>query len=71
VWISAGKRATIVVPQDYLFKNFGLDYARVRQDDGKTIDVVVQPGQPSRLGGGGDGIEVLAGLRAGDRLVRP
>lgn len=71
VWISAGKRQTIVVPRDYLFKHFGLDYARIKQDDGKTIDVVVQPGQPSRLEGDGDGIEVLAGLKPGDRLVRP
>ena len=71
VWISAGKRNTIVVPRDYLFKHFGLDYARIKQDDGKTIDVVVQPGQPARLEGDGDGIEVLAGLKPGDRLVRP
>jgi len=70
-WISAGKRQTIVVPRDYLFKHFGLDYARLKQDDGKTVDVVVQPGQPARLEGGGDAIEVLAGLRSGDRLVRP
>ena len=70
-WISAGKRKTIVVPRDYLFKHFGLDYARIKQDDGKTIDVVVQPGQPARLEGDGDGIEVLAGLKPGDRLVRP
>ena len=70
-WISAGKRKTIVVPRDHLFKHFGLDYARIKQDDGKTIDVVVQPGQAARLGGDGDGIEVLAGLKPGDRLVRP
>ena len=71
VRLSAGKRKTIVVPSEYLFKHFGLDYARIKQDDGKTIDVVVQPGQPARLEGGGDGIEVLAGLKPGDRLVRP
>ncbi len=64
VWISAGKRNAIVVPRDYVFKHFGLDYARIGQGDGKTIDVVVQPGQPARLDGGGDGIEVLAGLKA-------
>ena len=71
VWISAGKRQTIVVPPGYLFKHFGLDYARIKQDGGKTIDVVVQPGQPARLDDGGEGIEVLAGLKPGDRLVRP
>ncbi len=71
VWISGGKRQTMVVPSNYLFKHFGLDYARLQQADGKTIDVVIQPGQPARLEGGGDGIEVLAGLKPGDRLVRP
>jgi RND family efflux transporter MFP subunit len=71
VWISAGERQTIVVPPHYLFRRFGLDYARILQADGKTIDVVVQPGQPARLEDGGDGIEVLAGLKAGDRVVRP
>jgi multidrug efflux pump subunit AcrA (membrane-fusion protein) len=71
VWISAGKRLTIAVPPDYLFKRFGLDYVRLKQDDGKTIDVVVQPGQPALLENGGDAVEVLAGLRPGDRLVQP
>jgi RND family efflux transporter MFP subunit len=71
VWISAGKRKAIVVPREYLFRKFGLDYARLNHGDGKTIDVVVQPGQPARLEDGGDGVEVLAGLRPGDRLVRP
>ena len=71
VRVSAGKRNTIVVPIEYLFKHFGLDYARIKQGDGKTIDVVVQPGQPARLEGEIDGIEVLAGLKPGDKLVRP
>jgi RND family efflux transporter MFP subunit len=71
VWISAGKRQTAAVPRAYLFKRFGLDYARLKQGDGKTIDVVVQTGQTARLEGGGDAVEVLAGLRPGDRLVRP
>ena len=73
VWISAGKRQTIVAPRAYLFKRFGLDYARLDEGNGKTIDVVVQPGQPARLeeDGGGEFVEVLGGLRPGDRLVRP
>ncbi len=71
VRISAGKRDTIVVPSEYLFKHFGLDYARIKQDGGKFIDVVVQPGQPTRSDGNDDEIEVLAGLKPGDRLVRP
>lgn len=72
VWISAGKRNTIAAPRAYIFKRFGLDYARIQAKDGKTIDTVVQLGQPLRLENEGAGlIEVLAGLRPGDRLVMP
>ena len=71
VWISAGKRQTVVVPPAFLFKRFGLDYARIAQDGGKTLDVVVQPGQRAPLEGREEGVEVLAGLRPADRLVRP
>ncbi len=72
VWISAGKRNTIVVPRTYLFKRFGLDYARIQGNDGKTIDVVIQLGQPPRLEDQGIAlVEVLGGLRPGDRLVQP
>jgi RND family efflux transporter MFP subunit len=72
VWISAGKRNAIIVPRAYLFKRFGLDYARIQGTDGKTVDAVVQLGQPPHLEDQGAGlIEVLAGLRPGDRLVKP
>ncbi len=72
VWISAGKRQSIIVPQAYLFRRFGLDYVRLEEKEGKTIDIVVQLGQPARLEGhGSDFIEVLGGLTAGDRLVQP
>ncbi|MGO8955258.1 MAG: efflux RND transporter periplasmic adaptor subunit [Rhodomicrobium sp.] len=72
VWISAGKRNAIVVPRAYLFKRFGLDYARLETSEGKAIDVVIQLGQPARLEDHGEAfVEVLAGLRPGDRLVRP
>ena len=72
VWISAGKRQAVAVPRSYLFQRFGLDYARLQEKDGKTIDTVVQLGQPARLEEkGSDYVEVLGGLRAGDRLVRP
>ena len=42
VWISAGKRRTIAIPADRIFRRFGLDYVRVAGADGKPIDVVVQ-----------------------------
>jgi RND family efflux transporter MFP subunit len=72
VWISGGKRQTIIVPNAYLFKRFGLDYARLEEKDGKTIDIVVQLGQPARFEEQDTGsVEVLGGLKAGDRLVKP
>lgn len=81
VWISAGKRKTVVVPTRFLFQRFGLDYVKVKQDKG-TIDVVVQLGRPVPAGeepagmtsekpGTVNAMEVLAGLKAGDELVQP
>lgn len=70
VWIAAGKRRTIVVPADRVFNRFGLDYARLQGPGDTAYDVVVQLGQPAVMPGG-SGIEILAGLRAGDRLLLP
>ncbi len=53
-------------------RRFGLDYARLEGKDGKTIDAVVRLGQPARFQNHGSAfVEVLSGLRAGDRLVQP
>jgi multidrug efflux system membrane fusion protein len=62
VYVSTGKRLGHVVPPEFIFHRFGLAYVRLK--DG--ADIVVQPGQP-----GPNGIEVLAGLKAGDLLVSP
>lgn len=70
VWISAGKRDTYVVPRDYIFKRFGLDYVQLKKDDGTVADVVVQTGRDVK-NSGQDEIEVLSGVHAGDTLVRP
>jgi len=70
VRIAAGERETFVVPRTYLFKRFGLDYARVATDEGAPLDVVVQLGQ-SVDGSDEPMVEVLGGLKAGDRLVQP
>ncbi len=69
VWISAGRRRTVVVPETYIFERFGQDYARIVDLSGSAIDVVVQRGQPAPLADGRAGIEVLAGLTPGDVLV--
>jgi RND family efflux transporter MFP subunit len=71
VWISAGKRQTFVVPRAYVFKRFGLDYVRLKKDDGSLADVVVQTGRDVKDAGGKDKVEILAGVAAGDKLVQP
>lgn len=68
VWIAAGKRHAVVVPQRYIFQRFSLDYVRLAGTNGEVSDIVVQTGRPVA---GTDGIEVLAGIAAGDTLVQP
>ncbi len=62
VWLSTGKRETYLVPKDYVSIRMGV--STVRLADGGEI--AVQPGL-SR----GNRVEILSGLRPGDRLVRP
>lgn len=71
VRIAADKRRAIVIPGGYSFKRYGLDYVKLAQKDSVPLEVVVQLGEPVLLGKGKGGIEVLAGLRAGDHVVRP
>lgn len=70
VWIPAGKRAAIALPSGLTFKRFGLDYVRILGDDGRPIDVVVQLGQ-SVPGTANADVEILSGVKAGDRIVQP
>ncbi|MCC2110514.1 MAG: efflux RND transporter periplasmic adaptor subunit [Hyphomicrobiales bacterium] len=70
VWIAADKRSAIAIPSDYAFKRHGLDYVRIARESGKPVDVVVQLGQMTELDGT-PAIEVLSGVFAGDRLVKP
>jgi RND family efflux transporter MFP subunit len=70
VWIAAGARTGLVVPEAFLLTRFGLDTVRLQRDGG-TIEVPVQRGQPHPTPVLPDGIEILSGLRAGDVLVQP
>lgn len=70
-WIAAGTRPAILVANDLTFKRYGLDYVRITNAEGGAADIVVQLGQRRPMEGQGDHVEVLAGLRVGDRLVRP
>ncbi len=70
-WISAGKRTSVLVPVELVTKRFGLDYVRLSGEAGRTTDVVVQLGQASGPSGTSQLVEVLSGVRTGDKLVRP
>jgi RND family efflux transporter MFP subunit len=71
VWISAGERKAFVVPGSFLATRFGIDYARVRSGEKGVIDVPVQRGRDLPRPQMPDGVEILSGVSAGDRLVRP
>ncbi len=71
VWVPAGQRQAIVVPAGFVFTRFGQDYVRIRQKDGTVNDVPVQRGLPLPTPAMPDGLQILAGLNAGEVLVRP
>ena len=66
VWIDAGTRQGFVVPANYVLTRFGLDYVRLRRQDGAIIETPVQRGQSTAAG-----LEILSGVRNGDILVAP
>lgn len=70
VWISGGMRPAFVIPSSYVTSRFGIDYVRLQKDSG-TIDVPVQRGRELPTPAHPDGLEILSGISAGDRLVRP
>jgi membrane fusion protein, multidrug efflux system len=62
VYIATGTRPALVIPEDYLYRRFGVDYVKLK--DG--TEVVVQPGLPVA-----GGLEILAGLKPGDVVEKP
>ncbi len=62
VYVSTGERQTFVVPEEYLFRRFGLIFVKLRDGD----KIVVQPGLKED-----GGIEILSGLNEGDVLAPP
>jgi RND family efflux transporter MFP subunit len=70
VWISGGAREAFVIPESYVLTRFGIDYVRLRNADG-TIELPVQRGRELPTPKLPDGLEILSGIRVGDKLVRP
>jgi RND family efflux transporter MFP subunit len=70
VWVSAGQRKAIVVPSNLVTTRSGIDYARLWTGN-QSLDVPVQRGQTVHRPGKPDTIEILSGLNAGDRLLKP
>jgi RND family efflux transporter MFP subunit len=71
VWVSGGERKAFVVPARLVATRFGIDYVRVHVDGRAPIEVPVQRGRERPTPAMPDGIEILSGLNAGDRLVAP
>ena len=63
VYVSTGTRKAIVLPRAYVYRRAGVDYVRLA-DGG---EIVVQLGELRDDGN----VEILTGLKEGDRLVQP
>ncbi|WP_420131417.1 efflux RND transporter periplasmic adaptor subunit [Rhodopseudomonas sp.] len=70
VWISGGERPAIVIPSRYITTQFGVDYVQLGEP-GKSVAVPVQRGLDHPTPAMPDGLEILSGLRNGDKLVQP
>ena len=71
VWINAGERKAIIVPADYIITRDGIDYARLKLGNGDVVDVPVQRGRKIPMTDIPNGVEILSGLKPGDKVVRP
>jgi len=71
VWVSAGSRKSVVVPSDLIVTRFGIDYARVWTAQDGALDVPVERGGVVQRPQAPAELEILSGLRPGDRLLHP
>jgi RND family efflux transporter MFP subunit len=69
VWIPVGRRSVIALPVSAVTPHHGVDTVKIAIDSG-AIDVPVVLGET--FSGDGDGrVEILSGIREGDRIVLP
>ncbi|WP_206455482.1 efflux RND transporter periplasmic adaptor subunit [Aurantimonas marina] len=69
VWIPVGRRDAITIPPEAVITRHGVDYVRLAAEP-DPLDVAVILGDRVVLDGS-ERIEVLSGLREGDRIVLP
>jgi RND family efflux transporter MFP subunit len=69
VWMPVGKRAAILVPPEAVATRHGVDYVRLATPNG-PLDVAVILGEMFS-DDGGPRVEILTGLREGDRVLLP
>ncbi|MCC6946818.1 MAG: efflux RND transporter periplasmic adaptor subunit [Bradyrhizobiaceae bacterium] len=69
VWIPVAQRSVIAVPAEAVTTRHGIDYVRIAADNG-ALEIAVILGEAIETGDGLQ-IEVLTGLRDGDRVVMP
>ncbi len=62
VYVPTGKRVALMIPQNYLFRKFGLAFVHLKG----VGEVVVEPGKLNE-----GRIEILSGLNDGDTLLFP
>ncbi len=62
VYVTTGKRETIVVPATYVYQRAGVNFVRLKNG----AEIVVQPGETRP-----DGVEILSGLTDGDVVTHP
>lgn len=69
VWIPVGQRSIITVPPQAVTLRHGIDYVRIETDTGPR-EVAVIVGEAVHTPDGAH-VEVLTGLRSGDRVIVP
>ena len=71
VWVSSGARAAYIVPASLHHDAVRYRLCAPAAADGRIAEVPVQRGRELPRPGETDGIEILSGLKSGDRLVLP
>lgn len=69
-YISAGTREVLLIPAEFAFARYGLHYVRLARDGAEPLEIAVELGRPRDIDGR-QMVEILSGLEAGDKLVRP